>query len=213
MVEKCYLEQTKRTRIKGDGPRRHELPIFKKIADIHPSSIDELNKLLDYNPSVNDIGGDNYSITNQCNYEEVFNAATNYRQMLLQHRNIEGGIPSEDEYVNWLPTKLRYTKLEINKYFNQVYRFRLSEMQPEHEINWHIDTDTSVMCRAQICLNDNDSTFEFKDKTGIHQLTMKPGELWFINTGWNHRVVSGTMMRRVAVFSFHYKDLIGGLND
>ena len=77
-----------------------------------------------------------------------------------------------------------------------------------HEIKWHIDTDTSVACRAQICLGVNDSVFEFRDRSGIHKLKMRPGEMWFINTGWNHRVISGHTLRRSAIFSFHFDDVI-----
>ena len=95
-----------------------------------------------------------------------------------------------------------------DRYFSNTVRFRLSEMVGHHEIKWHIDTDTSVACRAQICLGVNDSVFQFKDRTGIHELKMRPGELWFINTGWNHRVISGTTLRRTAIFSFHFDDII-----
>ena len=81
-------------------------------------------------------------------------------------------------------------------------------MVGHHEIKWHIDTDTSVACRAQICLGVNDRVFQFKDSTGIHELKMRPGELCFINTGWNHRVISGTTLRRQAILSFHFDYII-----
>jgi hypothetical protein len=111
-------------------------------------------------------------------------------------------------YTRWDSNyKLRYTSDTIYKYFHNVYRFRMSEMNGDHELNWHIDTDTSVICRAQICLNENDSVMEFRDKDGIHQLRMKPGEMWFINTGWNHRVVNGTTPRRAVIFGFHFDDM------
>ena len=65
------------------------------------------------------------------------------------------------------------------------------------------------MCRAQICLNENDSVFEFRGRDGtIHSFQMEVGDLWFINTGWNHRVISGTTLRRTAIFSFHFDDII-----
>jgi streptogramin lyase len=83
----------------------------------------------------------------------------------------------------------------------------MSEMKGDHELNWHIDADTSVICRAQICLNRNDSVLEFRDKEGVHQLKMNPGEIWFINTGWNHRVVNGETTRRSAILGFHFDDL------
>ena len=44
---------------------------------------------------------------------------------------------------------------EIKKYFDNLYgegkyyRARISVMAPGHELNWHIDTDTSILCRTQ----------------------------------------------------------------
>ena len=36
---------------------------------------------------------------------------------------------------------------------------------------------------------------------------MKPGEIWFINTGWTHRVVTKEKVRRVAIFGFNFNDV------
>lgn len=210
MAEQCLIEQTKRTRVGGTGPRRNKLKKFEKIADVPYQVIDELNYILDTNRG-NDIGGDSYGISQNCNYDEVFNVADQYRQVLLQMRpESENQTPDVNEYLytHWVGEyKLRYTSDTIYKHFHNVYRFRMSEMKGDHELNWHIDTDTSVICRAQICLNENDSVLEFRDKEGVHQLCMKPGEMWFINTGWNHRVVNGSTPRRSAIFGFHFDDL------
>jgi hypothetical protein len=208
MVEKCLIEKTKRSRVYGTGPRRNKLKVFEKIGDVSSNVVDELNYILDTYKG-NDLGGDNYGISKNCNLEEVFHVGTKYRQVLLQKR-IEDSSDDVDEYLykNWEQSyNLRYTRPAIDQLFHNVYRFRMSEMKGDHELNWHIDTDTSIMCRAQICLNQNDSVLEFRDKEGIHQLRMKPGEMWFINTGWNHRVVNGETTRRSAIFGFHFEDL------
>lgn len=208
MTEQCLIEQTKRTRVGGTGPKRNKLKLFEKICDVPYQLADELNYILDTN-TANDIGGDNYGISQNCNYEEVFNVADQYRQVLLQKR-IESSSDDVNEYLytRWdTKYKLRYTKPTLDENFHNVYRFRMSEMKGDHELNWHIDADTSVICRAQICLNENDSVLEFRDKEGVHQLRMKPGEMWFINTGWNHRVVNGNTARRSAIFGFHFDDL------
>lgn len=208
MAEQCLIEQTKRKRVGGTGPKRNKLKLFEKICDVPYQLVDELNYILDTNTG-NDIGGDSYGISQNCNYEEVFNVADQYRQVLLQKR-IESTSDDVNEYLytRWDTSyKLRYTKPTLDENFYNVYRFRMSEMKGDHELNWHIDADTSVICRAQICLNENDSVLEFRDKDGVHQLRMKPGEMWFINTGWNHRVVNGNTARRSAIFGFHFEDL------
>jgi len=208
MAEKCLIVKSKRTRVGGTGPKRDKLKTFEKIGMVPSNVVDELNYILD-TYSGNDIGGDNYGISQNCNYEEVFHVANKYRQILLQKR-IEDSSDDVNEYLytKWDSSyNLRYTKPVLDQLFHNVYRFRMSEMKGDHELNWHIDADTSVICRAQICLNRNDPVLEFRDKEGVHQLKMNPGEIWFINTGWNHRVVNGETTRRSAILGFHFDDL------
>ena len=202
--EKCLIEKTKRTRVKGPGPRRTEMVTFAKIGDVDLALLDQLRSILVRNPQ-NDLGGDGYNISQQCDLEGVFNAAGNYRQVLIQKSIHNHDTASEFDYTNYVEP------VEI-PWFEKIYRLRLSHMGPGHTINWHIDTDTSVMCRAQICLNENDSVFKFKTKNGIEEFNMKPGEMWFINTGWPHSVEGGNTERSVAIFGFEYKDYDGDVN-
>ena len=211
-MEKSPLELTKRNRVKGTGPRRHKLKPFVKLGLAPHYVVKELNRILDRYQH-NDIGGDNYNITNTTDYDKSFGISkyeNTYRQILLQTNSLVDK-DSTDEYTynKWdLGYNLRYTNPFLETLFKNTVRFRLSEMSALHEIKWHIDTDTSVACRAQICLSKDDSIFEFKTKDGIHKLKMELGECWFINTGWNHRVVAGNDIRRSAIFGFHFNDLI-----
>lgn len=208
MTKDTPMARTKRMRVKGTGPFRDELVMFKKIGTISSEAVAELNKMLDDMKDRNDIHGDNYEISNAVDCDTVFGQGETYRQILMQERKDKTtNIVDEFAYNNWaFDVKVQN---ELSNYFDNVYRFRMSEMMPGASINWHIDTCTSVMCRAQICLNENDSLFEFRGRDRVVQsFTMKPGELWFINTAWNHRVVSGDMTRRVAVFGYHFDNLI-----
>ena len=61
---------------------------------------------------------------------------------------------------------------------------------------------------AQICLSDDDSKFLVRNKDAVHELHMKPKEIWFVNTGWNHTVeADADNIRRVGILGFHYDDL------
>ena len=202
-MTECLIEKTKRQRVKGEGPRRNEMVTFAKLGEVAPNIVDKLNSIADERQA-NDLGGDNYNISQLCDVENVFAPKDFYRQILIQEKDVEGD--QTDEHV--------YTKYNADisvPFFEQIYRLRISEMTAGHEMNWHIDTDTSVMCRAQICLNDNDSVFQFNRKGVIEEFTMKKGEMWFINTGWSHRVVSHEKTRRVAIFGFDYKDYKGAV--
>ena len=204
MEDKCLIEQTKRTRVRGSGPKRNEMITFGKIGEVNSSLLKQLRDILSRNPQ-NDLGGDDYNISQQCNLEGVFNAVGNYRQVLIQKSKHAHDTANELDYTE-------YAEDVSIPWFKNIYRLRLSHMGPGHVINWHIDTDTSVMCRAQICLNENDSVFKFKTRNGVEQFTMKPGEMWFINTGWAHSVEGGNTERSVAIFGFEYKDYDGDVN-
>ena len=202
--KECLIEATKRTRVGGEGPKRNDFVTFAKIGNVDPSLVEKLNEIADRRDG-NDLGGDNYNLSQICKIEEVFNAAGQYRQILIQEKAVDEVTVDEHTYT-------QYNEDVTVPFFDQVYRLRISEMPPGHELNWHIDSDTSVMCRAQICLTENDSVFQFKRKGKIEEFTMKPGELWFINTGWSHRVVAGDTSRRVAIFGFDFKDYTGEKN-
>ena len=206
--QKCLIERTKRERVNGTGPKRNKLVTFKKLGEVSDEVYEYLNRYLDENQR-SDIGSDDYAISKGCNYEKVFNVGKSYRQVILQ-KNTTNNQEIFDEYVytKWVQGS-ELVQEEMKRFFKNIYRFRLSEMQPEHTLNWHIDADTSVICRAQICLNENNSTFLFKDKEGIKEFQMKPKEVWFVNTGWSHTVTNDTSgVRRVAILGFHYDDLL-----
>jgi hypothetical protein len=208
-MEKCLIEQTKRSRVKGSDPSRRELKAFEKIGTLPQILVDQLIQLSeDYKQ--NDLGGDTYDISKHCNFEQTFNATSqNYRQIILQTKQPEDQSQTDEySYTQWVdhapPELIEY----INSVFGKVYRFRMSVMAPGHELNWHIDTDPSVICRSQICLNQTDSILEFKTKSGHHELKMEVGGIYFINTGWSHRVVnSSDSVRRVCIFGFRYSEI------
>lgn len=214
-MEKTLVQKTKRTRVHGEGPRRNELVIFKKLGDISEEAIAEMNNILNGSPKRNDLGEYLYAISGTTNFHEALGVppSDKYRQILLQRDpNSTEFIDKVDEYVytDWATWEfnLEHTIESMAKFFHRHYRFRAVEMMGSEEIGWHIDTDTSVGCRGQVCLNDNDSIMEFKDRNGVHQLNMKRGEVWFINTGWPHRVLSGKDTRRNAILTCHFDDII-----
>lgn len=208
-MEKCLIEQTKRHRVKGSDPSRRELKAFEKIGTLPQGLVDQLIRLSeDYKQ--NDLGGDTYDISKHCNFEQTFNATSqNYRQIILQTKQPgDQSQTNEYSYTQWVdhapPGLIEY----VNSAFGKVYRFRLSVMAPGHELNWHIDADPSVICRAQICLNQTDSVLEFRTKTSIQTLRMNVGDIYFINTGWSHRVVNtADSTRRVSIFGFKFSEM------
>lgn len=209
MENNCLLSATKRLRVAGTGPSRKLLKPFYKIATLPNTVVSALLSYASTHPE-NDLGTDEYAISRHCQIDTVFNAKQNYRQILLQtkNNNTNGSDVDEFQYTCWKDNTI-CTNLEcLSEYISNIYRFRISIMGSNHSLNWHIDTDPSVICRAQICLQNTDSVFEFKTKTGYESFTMNPGDLYFVNTGWQHRVVNNSNSDRiVGIFGFKFSDL------
>lgn len=198
---------TKKSRVRGNGPSRKELKAFQQIGTASDELIMSLKQVATSNQQ-NDLGTDKYNISSYVDSGGNYGVrgTDKYRQVLLQ-TNPSNDHSSEKNYTQWEPGTTAVKEL-LSQYFRNVYRFRISVMQPDHTIDWHIDTDTSVICRGQLCIDVGENSFDFDTKKSIETLTMTPGGLYFINTGWNHRVVNVDKVRICAIFSFDFDDVI-----
>ena len=214
MAEKCIIKATRRGRVHGNnGPRRHELKEFGTIADNVPAEVTQALSNIAQTYEGDDLRGDNYQISQHCNVDEAFTASTSYRQILLQELNETNGDVldeiDETNYSSWrtdIDTKVIADYLTTT--FKQPYRARISIMTGGNELNYHIDTDTSVLCRAQIPVSTQGSLFQWKTKKGEVDLDMKIGEAYFVNTGWLHRVINASNNTRIVlIFGVDYNNI------
>jgi len=193
-----------RERVRGNnGPRRHEVVTFKKISDVPSSVIDEIRKIA-LNYQGNDLVDSRHPISVNSKIAQSFKSERGYKQILLQKHTGDESI-EESQYTEWfddLETK------EIQKFltetFGKVFRARISITPPGEELPWHIDTDTSKMCRIQICVQDKESYFEFNVRGTETSNRMKEGELYFINTGWTHRIRNVSDSDRIVLLAGVY---------
>jgi hypothetical protein len=158
----------------------------------------------------NDLGGDNYQLSQHCDVKNVFTSSETYKQIILQECTSENTI-DETNYMYWR-NDISTTAIEsyLTTAFVKPYRARISVMHGGNELNYHIDTDTSVLCRVQIPAQTTGSLFQWKTKTEEVSLTMKLGEAYFVNTGWLHRVINPTdSIRIVLLFGVDYKNISG----
>jgi hypothetical protein len=200
MSESCLINATKKQRVSGNnGPRRHELQAFETVDVNVPQDVIDQILYIANNYEGNDLGGDNYQISQHCDVKTAFTASTSYRQILLQECK-DGDVIDEKNYNTWR-TDLNTDAIQsyLQRKFKQTYRTRISIMPPGHDLNWHIDTDTSVLCRVQIAAQSDGSQFQFKTKQGHSSLIMKTNSAYFVNTGWTHRVVNTTDSTRIVL--------------
>lgn len=211
MTDKCLIQQTKRSRVFGNnGPRRNEMTEFGTVATDVPAEV--LSEILDIanTYSENDLRGDNYQISQHCDVDKSFTDSPTYRQILLQELNDNSDSEiDETQYQKWRQD-IKTDKIQkyLKERFKNPYRTRISVMEGGNELNYHIDTDTSVLCRVQIPVQTEGSLFQWKTKTGEVSLDMEPGNAYFINTGWLHRVINPSKnIRIVLIFGIDYENI------
>jgi len=214
MADNCLIAKTKKRRVAGNnGPRRNQLTEYGIIAtDVPQEVLDEIMSIAT-TYETNDLRGDNYQISQHCNVDDAFTSSLSYKQILLQqladNTNDEIDEVDETNYTKWrddlhCPNVQKYLETK----FIKPYRTRISVMPPGNDLNWHIDTDTSVLCRAQIPVVTQGSKFQWKTKQGQSEVEMTTGNVYFVNTGWLHRVVNESEnVRIVLIFGVDYDNI------
>lgn len=208
-MTECKIEKSKKRRvIGGNGPRRHEMVEYATIDNQVPQQVVDLILNIGQTYEGNDLGGDSYQISQHCDVKSNFTASSSYRQILLQHLDGDDDI-DETNYTKWREDlDLGPIRDYLAKTFNKVYRARISIMPKGGDLNWHIDTDTSVLCRAQIPAFHEGSKFQWKTKRGQFDLEMELGNAYFVNAGWLHRVVNESDNERIVlIFGIDYDNI------
>ncbi len=211
MAEKCLIQKTRRSRIAGtNGPRRHQMKTHGEVSNNVPDNV--LQEILNIanNYKGNDLGGDNYQISQHCDVKSAFTSSDTYSQILLQQLNQDAD--SEIDETNYTTWRTDIDTSSIQKYleetFKMPYRARISVMHGGNELNYHIDTDTSVLCRVQVPVQTKGSLFQWKTKSEEISLDMHKGKSYFVNTGWLHRVTNDSEnIRIVLIFGVDYNNL------
>jgi hypothetical protein len=207
----CLIHDTRRSRVSGkNGPRRHQMQTHGQVTDDVPQQVlDEILEIAN-NYTGNDLGGDNYQISQHCDVKSAFTASETYSQILLQQLN--EGADSEIDETNYTTWRSDLSTTAIQQYledtFKAPYRARISVMHGGNELNYHIDTDTSVLCRVQIPVQTTGSLFQWKTKTEEVSLDMQQGMSYFVNTGWLHRVTNESDNTRIVlIFGVDYDNI------
>ena len=169
-----------RSHVRGNrGPRRNTLPTFERISKQVPDAVLEEARQIAYaDASRNDLRTDKYKISVDCPLPDLF--SQEYRQILLQEQVPDTDTHDEANYTVWSDTCPQIQQY-MESIFGYVNRTRVTVLAPGEELDWHIDTDTSVMCRVQIGVDVDGSEFQFNRKGKIESFIMDPKELWFIN--------------------------------
>lgn len=198
-----------KSRVAGSGPDRKFLSPFEDLGTLSSTELIEVNNLCDSLQEINDLQeSQQYQISDHCPLKNVI--PENFQHILLTHTESELDPRLESSYKKWLPEEeVGAAKKVIDRLSRDPFRVRFSLLPDGKEFSWHIDTNTSVACRFFIPLNEHDSTFEIKVRDQIHFVPLEVGHIYFVNTGWSHRVVNhGKTMRKALLFGSRFEDML-----
>ena len=116
----------------------------------------------------------------------------NYAQVELQRSSGNTDQPSRMSYISSNSPEVTQ---KIEELIGPFYRARLSALKPGGVIPKHLDDpgDNRVLC---ILYGKQEFLIWDKEK---RELEMGLGELWFVNTTWEHQVTNPTNSVRVAL--------------
>jgi hypothetical protein len=218
-MSNCALQDTRRikARVQGNnGPDRKLLPTFQRLGTydiVDYRSLERLvaEQLATHAADYNDINNPNiYEIAQACELKTYFTSA--YRQILLQttadRPEDADAVPDEWEYRQYQESAVEFEGL-INQFVEPHFRARIAVIPPTEKLDWHIDTNTSYACRVSIMVHGAQK-FMIKRDGKIETQIMRPGEIWFCNTGFSHSVEviddwSGSTDRVGIVVGCHYQ--------
>lgn len=187
------------------GPPKDSIVTATKLAQVGDGMIDAILQDLGMHPETNHLGDENiYPLSSGT-------AHPGYRQVLLQHRTTDG--MSEMDYTNDDP---RSASVRVAKQLwprLRFFRARLMILSPEHEVPWHVDSDTTDFVRLHV-LAQGECRWRFRRNRSRLHFNMRVGDLWFTNVGWLHTISNTSAVDRV-MFTMHapYSDMLDQFGD
>ena len=116
-----------------------------------------------------------------------------YGQIELQRLRQGGDVARRKDFVEPVDPALMAA---IEGVTGPCYRSRIATLRPGGAIARHVDDPDQLRV---ISLLRGSHAFRLFDRSGEHSVPMAPGELWFVNTAWEHEVSNGARTDRVAL--------------
>lgn len=180
---------------RGDGVDRKHLPNYFKLGEFDQTFIDMVLNVYSATKEINHIGTvENYEMSIMSPLRTYF--PETYRQIILQSPMTDGSF--EKDYVRFD----RYPDIleKIKQFIKGItfYRARIAVLPAGDVLDWHIDTNTSILSRVHFVISE--STRWFIDRRGdIEEKILKRGEIWFTNTGYRHKVINDSKFDRIVL--------------
>lgn len=204
-----------RKHVIGTGIKRKFLPNFIKLGDFSQNKdfFDLVYDIFKKNKNLNHIGTDNYyPISLDSPLIKWF--PSTYQQILLH--TFHGDKDKEGQIEENYNVEIEEFK-DVHKFIKQYlpikyYRARLAILYPGYELDWHIDTCTSVSCRVHFIIKGPSKWFVYRDKK-VEEKELNTGEIWFTNAGYPHKVINDNKEERIVLLLGTHSDELVKIND
>ena len=123
------------------------------------------------------------------------------------HSNIQYNTHQQPEITDYNLTYSEYNPLveHVQNVIGNTYRMRWAKLNADTTLDWHLDPPTGdrfviVVRGSHLC--------EVKLKDRIETQEMLPGEVWYLNSNWYHRVINPNTQDRYAIlgcFDFNHR--------
>ena len=183
--------------------KRVRYPLFRYYGNVNQHIVDLLvNKFSGAEPTLSNAVKLRASALPR-QFADIDAYVQNYNQYDIQTRGSD--TPDvEDSYVN-LHEDYHIARDEISYMLQSpVCRMRYATIQKNDELVYHIDQPGKD--RFIIVLEGEQVVYIKKHKETFQQL-MKPGELWYLNSNWEHKVENIGKQQRLALLGcFEYNN-------
>jgi len=114
------------------------------------------------------------------------------------HSNIQYTTDPEPETINYNCVYPEYQLLvnDIQTTIGNTYRMRWAKLNGGEVLDWHMDPPTGDRFII-VVRGSHEVQFDVKGKIVSQQ--MGPGEIWYINSNWYHRVINNSLDDRYAI--------------
>ena len=179
--------------------KRSEYPVLHNYGNISNTSLNSLRQLFG---TVTSTLGQSLDLREAHGLpRDTEDFVKGYDQLNIQ-KKINDTDDIESNYTI-VPDTFEWAHSEITSLLkSDVCRMRYATLEPGAVLDYHID---QPIYDRFILVIEGEHTVSIKKRKELITQVMKPGELWYLNSNWEHRVDNNGSVTRIAVLGcFNY---------
>lgn len=166
---------------------RRNKPVFKLLGHVDLTDVEK------YLP-----GSQDWSIKDTLSLREQNNIEYDLEKLKFYNHSMIQTATDTTVAANYRHTVPGYEPLVdmFQQQLGKVFRMRWAMLQQSEDLDWHIDPPNGDRF---ICLYRGTHTVHVKTDQRTVSQPMQPGELWYLNSNWYHRVENTSNNDRYAI--------------